>query len=370
MKSPEQDPTPDFSNLRRALLRQGEPKRVPQFELSVDDAIKCQFLGRDAGTLETEVAFFMRAGYDFVPITIGMRQATRGETTGLMGAKPEQTAILKAVTAQYNPFQPGTTTRMWAEEGQGIIHDEESFDSFSWPSPDDFTYDTVERLGRLMPDGAKAIVCVGAVFTASWMLMGMEAFCIAVAEGSDLVTRLLQRVGETQLKVVENLLQFDCVGAICMPDDLAYTSGLIVSPRILRKYVFPWNKQIGDRVHSKGLPYVYHSDGRIYDVLGDLVACGFDAVHPCEPSSIDIVELKREYGDRLCLCGNINLDSTLTLGSPADVEAEVKTRICALGPGGGYCCGSSNSVPEYVPYPNYIAMIESVKRFGRYPITV
>jgi uroporphyrinogen decarboxylase len=188
---------------------------------------------------------------------------------------------------------------MWAEEGRGIIHDERSFDSFDWPSPDAFNYQTIEQLDQLLPNNAKAIVCVGTIFTVSWMLMGMESFCIAVAEGPNLVARLIRRVGETQRRVVQNLLQFDCVGAICMPDDLAYGSGLIVSPLVLREHVFPWDKRIGDLVHSRGLPYLYHFDGRVYDVIDDLIACGFDSLHPCEPASMDIIELKRKYRGRL-----------------------------------------------------------------------
>ncbi len=361
---------PDFENLKKALLCQGEPDRVPPFELSVDEVIKRQFLGRSAGSLEAEAEFFMKAGYDCVPLTIGIRQTTRGETSGVMGAKPDQTSVLKPVEAQYNPFQEGATTRMWAEEGEGVISDEASFDNYNWPDPDSFSYDTVEQLGKLLPAEAKVVVNVGAVFTASWMLMGLESFCIAVAEGSQLVERLIQKVGETQQRVVENLLQFDCVGVVCMPDDLGYTSGLMVNPSILRQRVFPWNKQIGDLVRAKGLPYLYHSDGRISDVIDDLIECGFNALHPCEPASADIAALKRKYQGRLCLCGNIDLNHTLTLGTPEEVDAEVKLRMRTVGPGGGYCCGSSNSVPEYVPYENYIAMIEATKTYGEYPIGI
>ena len=83
---------------------------------------------------------------------------------------------------------------------------------------------------------------------------------------------------------------------------------------------------------------------------------------------MDIVQLKKKYGGRLCLMGNINLDSTLCLGTPQDVAEEVKLRIRTVAPGGGYCCGSSNSIPEYVPYENYIAMIETIQQFGQYPI--
>jgi uroporphyrinogen decarboxylase len=155
-----------------------------------------------------------------------------------------------------------------------------------------------------------------------------------------------------------------------MPDDLGFKTGLMVNPRVLREHVFPWNARIGRIVRSRGLPYIYHSDGRIYDVIDDLLECGFHALHPCERSSTDIDLLKRRYGGRLCLCGNIDLDSTLTLGTPSDVEAEVKARLRSIAPGGGYCCGSSNSVPEYVPFENYRAMIETVKKHGAYPMCV
>ncbi len=360
----------DFDNLRKALLCQGEPKRVPQFELSVDEQIKRRFLGKPAGSLEAEAEFFMKAGYDFVPMTIGIRQTTRGEESGVMGAKPVGTSVLKPVQAQYNPAEEAVSTRMWAEEGEGIIQDRASFDNYDWPDPDDFKYASVEHLGKLLPDGAKVIVNVGAVFTASWMFMGLESFCISLAEGSGVAPDLIRKVGEIQSRVVENLLQFDCVGAICMPDDLGYTTGFMVNPKIFRELVFPWNKQIGQRVRAKGLPYIYHSDGRVYDVIDDLIECGFHALHPCERASTDIDRLKSMYAGRLCLCGNIDLDSTLTLGTPEEVDQEVRTRIRSVAPGGGYCCGSSNSVPEYVPFDNYMAMVEAVAKYGKYPINV
>lgn len=115
---------------------------------------------------------------------------------------------------------------------------------------------------------------------------------------------------------------------------------------------------------------VWGSYGRLYDVLDDLVECGFRAIHPCEQASMDIEAVKRKYFGRLCVCGNIDLDSTLTMGTPEEVIAEVKMRLRTVAPGGGYCCGASNSVPEYVPYENYLAMIETVKKYGTYPIRV
>jgi uroporphyrinogen decarboxylase len=359
---------PDFANLEKALRCQGEPKYVPMFDGTIAEDIKDRLLGKPSGSAAAEVEFSIKAGYDYVPLTIGFRQTMRGETTGIMGAKEVKTAILKAAQAHYNPFQEEMGTRMWAEEGSGVIRDQASFDNFDWPDPDEFSYATVEEIGRLLPPNMKIIVNVGYVFTGPWMLMGLENFCIALASKEELPRRVIDRVAETQYRVVENLLDFDAVGAIRMPDDLGYTSGPIISPKLLREHVFPWDKKIGDLVHAKGIPYLYHSDGRLYDVIDDLIACGFHALHPCEPASMDIVALKQKYGGRLCLMGNINLDSTLTLGTPDEVVEEVKLRIRQVAPGGGYCCGSSNSIPEYVPFDNYIAMIDTIKRYGKYPI--
>ncbi|MBN2474762.1 MAG: hypothetical protein JXB62_09150 [Pirellulales bacterium] len=362
---------PDFNNFRRAVFCQGEPQRVPQFDGTVAESVKTRLLGRPIAGLEEEVEFCMKAGYDYVPLTIGFRQMIRGETVGIMGTEQLDSAVLKPAEARYNPFQEGRTKRLWAEEGRGVIFDEASFDHFDWPDPDtSFSYDTVERVGRLLPDGAAAVVNVGYVFTAPWMLMGLESFCVALATGDPLVERVIDRVARIQLRVVENLLQFDCVGAIRMPDDLGHTGGTMIAPRLLRQHIFPWHQRIGGMVHAKRLPYLCHSDGRLYDVIDDLIECGYHALHPCEPASMDIAELKRRYGGRLCLCGNINLDSTLTRGTPQDVEEEVKLRIRTVAPGGGYCCGSSNSIPEYVPYENYVAMVGAIQRYGKYPIQV
>jgi uroporphyrinogen decarboxylase len=360
---------PDFDNFRKVVLCDRTPKRVPQFDGTIAQDHKNRWLGKPAVGLEDEVEFCMSAGYDFVPLSLGFRQTIRGESKGIMGTKQIETKLLKPLEAQYDPRGQKKSKRMWAEEGFGLIRDRSSLERFDWPDPDaDYSYDSVERVGQLLPENAKAIVNVGYIFTAPWMLMGLEAFCMALAQGDRLVHQVIERVGRIQSRVVENLLQFDCVGAIRMPDDLGHTGGTLVNPRFLRECIFPWHKRIGDMVHGTGKLYLFHSDGRLYDVIDDLIECGFQGLHPCEPASMDIEALKRKYAGRLCLMGNINLDSTLCLGTPSDVVEEVKLRIRTIAPGGGYCCGSSNSIPEYVPYENYVAMIQAIQKYGAYPI--
>jgi len=115
---------------------------------------------------------------------------------------------------------------------------------------------------------------------------------------------------------------------------------------------------------------VYHSDGALQEVVEDIIGCGFDGLNPIEPPAMDINAVKREYGRRISIIGNIDLGYTLTRGTPDEVREEVRQRIRDLAPGGGYAVSSSNSVPEYVPLANFNAMREATFEFGRYPIAV
>jgi uroporphyrinogen decarboxylase len=100
--------------------------------------------------------------------------------------------------------------------------------------------------------------------------------------------------------------------------------------------------------------------------MDDLIEIGVNALHPIEPKAMDIAEVKRRVGRKLCLIGNIDLGYTLTRGTPEEVRAEVRERIRTCAPGGGYCVGSSNTVTNYVPLANYKAMIEASREFGTY----
>lgn len=347
---------PDFERLRTALFLH-EPDRVPLADAYVHRDVKEAFMGRPVTDLKGEVEFWAGAGYDFVPLLAGLlRRGTLPREANVRG------------TSRYSVYQQGTVSRNWAAEGKGAITSHELFERFPWPDPDRLDYSEYEAVRSLMPAGMKAIAAMGNVFDAVWRLMGTETFFYSLMDDPALVERMFERVGSLQYQVILRILEFDSVGAVWMGDDIAYTEGLLVSPALLRRHVFPWFKKIGEACKAKGLPYLYHTDGNVSAVLEDIIEIGFNALHPIEPKAMEINALKRSVGDRLCLIGNIDLGYTLTLGTPQEVEAEVKERIRTLAPGGGYCVSSSNSITEYVPLENFRAMIEATFRYGRYPI--
>lgn len=113
-------------------------------------------------------------------------------------------------------------------------------------------------------------------------------------------------------------------------------------------------------------PWVFHSDGNILPILDDLFTLGMDAVHPIQPGAMDIEEVKRIYGGKLCLVGNIDLGYTLTRGTPKEVEKEVSDRIRVVGDGGGYILSSAMTLTDYCKVENVLAMAAAAREHGAY----
>jgi uroporphyrinogen decarboxylase len=350
---------PNFERFRTVLLRMGEPDRVPLGDISVHPMLKAGVLGRPVRTLEDEVAFWSAAGYDHVPLEQGL------QCTDLIKRQS-----MHEVEAHYAVETDDTQVRSWATEGKGLITTMAEFECAHWPDPDALDYSAFERIGPLLSPKVKVVAVLGKVFTCVSWLMGLEGLSFALADDPDLVAAIFERVGRFQHRVAENMLRFDCVGALWHADDIAFKTQLLVSPRVLRAHVFPWYTKMNRLARAKGRLAVYHSDGALQEVVKDIIACGFDGLNPIEPPAMDINAVKQEHGKRISIIGNIDLGYTLTRGTPDEVRAEVRQRIRDLAPGGGYAVASSNSVPEYVPLANFNAMREATFDYGRYPIAV
>lgn len=357
---PEPPVAPDFEGrLKKTLLLQGEPDRVPLMELLVEPEIIDGFLGRLPVDLSDKVEFFYRAGYDFVPMEVG-----------LLGVGKVVAERNYMVEAQYGLLFGQHRTRTWANERLGIIATRDDFERFPWPGVDDLDWTPFEQLQGLLPKGMKVIVTAGKIYTPVWEWMGAERFYYALHDDVDLVDRMFERVGAIQYAAFERAISYPIVGAFWTADDIAYVKGTLVHPKYLRRWYFPWYKRMAEMCRVRGIPFIFHSDGKLDAVMDDIVATGWNAIHPIEPKCMDIAQVKRQYGDKLCLIGNIDLGYTLTRGTPAEVEAEVRQRIHDCAPGGGYCVSSSNSVTEYVPMENFNAMREATFKYGKYPIKV
>ncbi len=137
---------------------------------------------------------------------------------------------------------------------------------------------------------------------------------------------------------------------------------MLMSPAMWREYLKPRMANLIAAL-KKINPYVkiaYHSDGMIYPIIPELVEIGVDVLNPIQPTAVDPARLKKDFGDRLCFWGSVDLQHTLPYGTPVDVRAEVIARLETIGKNGGLIIGPTHNVQLDTPLENFWAMVNAI----------
>jgi len=337
----------DFSRFEAAISRDRLPDRLPIAEVEVDFEIMEAYLGKPITDLATYVNFWQQAGYDYALLSV------RGQWL----SDSFQIKIPEVVS---HPDDVHTASTF-----ASLLDNEEAFEAYPWIELKDVFFRDVDLIEQYLPDGMKLVVSIGPIFSGIWRCMGLEGFSFACIENPELVRAVTDKTGGLLVSIIENLVQRDYVGAIWFGDDIAYTESLMVSPELLREYIFPYYRQIGQAVRGSGKLFLYHSDGDLTQVFDELLSFGIQAIHPNEPTSVDIVEVKQRWGNQVALVGNLDVD-LLARGTAQQVSDATRHLIDHVAPGGGYALGSGNSITSYVPLENYKAMLDTVRRYGAY----
>lgn len=258
---------------------------------------------------------------------------------------------------------PGKDGRLFY--GEGMISTEADISKIQLPNPhDDALYAEAETFTRQKEDYSCWFVTRIGIFP-TMLSMGMENFSVALFENRDFVEMVLDRYCNWTVAVAERVCQLD-FDVFVSTDDMAFKSAPFFSPAVFRELVLPRYERVAEKIT---LPWVIHSDGNILPFLDDLLNLGIAGLHPVEKGAMDIRALKKRYGGRLCLLGNVDLN-ILGREHPQEVEAEVRALIRDVGPGGGYIVTSGNSLAGYLKPENVIALSEAVQKYGQYPINI
>jgi uroporphyrinogen decarboxylase len=350
----------DFNRFLAAVRHQ-ETDRVPLGEILIDYSVQSKFLGRTvtADDLAGQVEFWSKAGYDFIPVTVSMMSP---------GKVTEESKITRVLKDMVLREKPGTTDpKAWNLEMTSFIHERPGLDKFPWEAAADIDFSKLHAIKPLLPEGMKVIAISGKIFTLTWMLMGFNNFALKLVLDESLVAEVFERVATIQFKALETIFGMDHVAGVWVVDDVAFGTGPMISPATLKKHVFSWYRKVGERCHEKNRLFMMHSDGDLSTIMDDLIDMGLDVIQPIDPSCMDMAKVKRRWGDRICLVGNVS-NELLRSGSREDIVARVKALLKEAAPGGGFALGSGNSVPNWAKYENYLTMRETCLTHGRYPI--
>jgi uroporphyrinogen-III decarboxylase len=144
---------------------------------------------------------------------------------------------------------------------------------------------------------------------------------------------------------------------VLMGDDAAFKGRTFTSPTDFEELVVPCYRHIVERA---GIPVIWHSDGFITPLLDAAIKAGLTGVHSLEPKAgVNMGEVKRDYGDRLVLAGNVDCGEALSQGDPEMVRKEVRRCMDEAKEGGRYILSDSNSIHEGCD-------LEAVKEMYRY----
>lgn len=221
-------------------------------------------------------------------------------------------------------------------------------------------YDKWRAEGRWI----RAVFWFGFDVTHSWM-MGTENTLIAMMEEPELVEDMfdtyLSRCEALFSRIWDAGYHFD---EIFWYDDMGYKGTTFFSPNMYRSMLQPYHKRAVDWAHNRGIYAQLHSCGDVMTLLPDIVAAGVDALNPLEvKAGMDAFKIKKEYGDRLVLHGGIN--AVLWNDKDAILE-EIDRKVPVLKENGGFIFSSDHSIPNSVSLENMKAIVEEVKRVGRY----
>ncbi|HSB78957.1 MAG TPA: uroporphyrinogen decarboxylase family protein [Candidatus Methylomirabilis sp.] len=332
-----------------AALQLREPDRVPYCELGVDRALAERLMGWGAPT--NQAANLEANAYTVEEAKALARHLHLDNISYVLRAP---------VFAHKVAGQDG---RLFY--GEGMIKTEADLALLQLPDPhDDSLYAEAEHFIQNTADFSAWFVTRIGIFP-TMLSLGLENFSLALYDNRPFIETILDRYCDWIVVVADRAcrLGFDVFAST---DDMAFNTAPFFSLDVFRELVLPRYRKVAKQIT---LPWIIHSDGNILPFVDDLLSVGISGLHPNEKGPMDIRAMKREYGDRLCLLGNVDLN-LLGMGSPEAVDREVRELIRDVGPGGGYIVTSGNSLAAYLVPENVLALSRAVQTYGRYPLSL
>lgn len=192
---------------------------------------------------------------------------------------------------------------------------------------------------------------------------GVELFWYLYYDDPDLVKKWLDSYINHEIMRINDIADVTLCPIALVDCDIAYKNGLIASPEFLKKEFFPRLKKIIETWHKHNYKVIYHSDGFVWNVMGELIKAGIDAIHPIDVTSgMNIIKLREEYPN-LVLIGGIDSIGLLALGTPRKIEKEIVKIITTIGQTEGIFLGSSIEIDPSSKLENIISIDKTLKKF-------
>jgi len=317
-----------------------EPDRVPLFEAWIEKVIMDELAGGNP------YKSYEILGLDCMPIAIKHPKSTNAWRTGTdeWGRVFKKGMYIDGKVKKLDDIEQYTPSLDYAK---------------AW-----FPEDIVKKSRKIYGEThalyyATHDVCLGL----SYMSMGLKNFFVAIRRYPELVKALIERSTEWTIEMIR-IANSSEVDFIMIGDDVAFTAGPMMSPKLFRELVLPSYKRV---VLASEVPLIWHSDGAIEPLLPMIIEAGFTGIHSLEPNAhVNLADIKSKYGNDLILAGNLDVTNILTQENLDLVRKDVERCINQGAPGGGYLFSSSNSLFKGMSIKAILEAYRYAKEIGYY----
>ncbi len=234
------------------------------------------------------------------------------------------------------------------------------------PNPDDAS--VVAEVERLVTrfKGERAIAVVGEEVFApiQYMRAGLQTLVMDFYDQPDLVHAMVDIAAEYHCALYRKLIG---IGAeiIFLGDDYSAKGGPMISPEHFDEFLLPGFRKVVTAIKEAGGYVIKHTDGDCWKMLPLMRNAGVDMFGPLESPYMDLAKVRDTLD--VGVMGNVNVD-LLGRGGVEEVRAETRALIRQTSAGGRHILSSGNSISNAVRPENFVAMVETVRAHGSYPI--
>ena len=255
---------------------------------------------------------------------------------------------------------------MNTEEKADYFHD--TYFSIEWEEAPDFARNINKRLRKFPTDEFVPCCHLDPILEPLWQGLGLGLLIKLIRKNKSKIKHYIELRAKKLITAAKLNAETDFdVFFIC--DDTALKNTTMLNPKYHRELIIPAYKQAVQILRKAGKYVCFHSDGFTEPYFEGLIEAGFSAVESLEPmAGMNLKHLKKVYGDKLCLIGNIDVSQLLPYGTRDEVVKAVKKCIHDAGEGGGYILSPCTDITNSCKLENVIEMISATKKYGKYPL--
>ena len=355
-------------------LRFEEPDRVPITELDVDVPLMEAITGDSfphAVSLQTPIITdrrlerkrvdlklkcYRKIGFDLFPIDLSTPE----------GWKPRSDPEGNMIDLWGRVMKLDKSTKAWVPYST-VFTEPKDYDLFEMPDPEAPGWTFALEHAKKEIAGEKALASfIRDPFAHAWEIFTPMKFVLWMHREPEFIRKVIEDITDFNVAIIKQVNEVG-VDLIISGGDYCDAKGPMVPTAFFREVIFPNLKRQVEAAHKADIKFIKHTDGNINQLIGDLSGL-VDGLHSLDPSAnIDIGKIKKEYGDRLVLIGNISVDN-LAAKERSDIRDEVRNCLRIASPGGGHILSSSNSWAAGAKLENCLTLVETGKKYGIYPI--